>query len=119
MYQNFSNGAIFVLPSGYTYTQQGNTISLQSSNGKVVFSIDVEHCTFPQMNPLTIQLENNQLVPLQGWYWTKDPSFTYNYPITRSDGFMVRRAAYVQSFYNQMQNYTYYNNYLFESFVYV
>lgn len=118
VYQNFSNGAVFILPSNYTYTQQGNTINLQSPNGRVFFSIEVEHCTFPQMNPLTIQLEKKQLVPLQGWYWNINPPFTYNYPFTRSDGFMVRRVAYFQSFYDQMQNYTYYNNYLFESFVY-
>jgi len=118
VYQNFSNGAIFILPTGYSFTKLGNTIALQSTNGQVFFSIDIEKCTFYQMNALTIQLENNQLVPLSGWYWYINPSFTYIYPFTRSDGFIVKRAAFVQSFYNQAQNFTYFNNYLFESFVY-
>jgi hypothetical protein len=113
VYQNFTNGAVFILPAGYRYTTNGNKIMMQSNNGMLNFSIDVEHCDLMQMYTLTAQLEAMELGILPGWTWVSDPNFTYPTPAIRYDGFMVRRAANVQQ-----NSYMQYNNYIFESFVY-
>lgn len=116
VYQDFSTGAIFILPVGYTPTINGHEIVLLSSNGQIEFSLSVEHCNFTSMLPLTAQLELSEKTPVQGWSWTSVPAFTYVIPVQRWDGFTVRRAAFAQQTFNN--NMLLYNNYLFESFVF-